>query len=66
MQNKKARIKRIQSLYHTYIQRQKINQLNNNIFLIQNSLRIINARKILQQRQNLLTLLSLSLRIILY
>ena len=66
MQNKKAKIKRIQSLYHTYMERQKINQLNNNIFAIQNSLRIINARKMLQQRKNLLTLLSLSLRIILY
>ena len=63
MQNKKDKIKRIQSLYHTHIEKKKINDINKNIFIIQNSLRIINSKKIIDQRKNLMTLLSLNLRL---
>ena len=52
-QNKKDKIKIIQSMYLTSKAKNKINNINQSIFNIQNSLRIIIAKKHLDKNKNL-------------
>ena len=63
IKNQKDKIKRIQSMYHTYKFSQKIYSINKNYFLIQNSLRIINSKKYIQQKKRLMTFLTTNLKI---
>ena len=63
MKNKKDKINRIQSMFHAHNASNKIYNINNNYFIVQNSLRIIICKKYLQQKKNLSTLLSLNLQI---
>ena len=63
IKNRKDKIKRIQSMYHTHSKKKMFQHFNKNIFIIQNSLRIINAKKNIQQKKNLMTMISLNLQI---
>ena len=63
IKNKKDKIKRIQSMYHTHNQKKMFQNFNKNIFIIQNSLRIINAKRNVQQKKNLMTMISLNLQV---
>jgi myosin heavy subunit len=62
IKNKKDKIKRIQSMYYTHIEKQKIMYINNVYYIIQNSLRIINAQKNVRQLKNLMSMVSLNLQ----
>ena len=62
-QNKKDKIKIIQSMYLTSKAKNKINNINQNIFNIQNSLRIIIAKKHLDKNKNLLSCLTINIKI---
>jgi len=63
IKNQKDKIKRIQSMYHTYNLSKKIYEKNKNFFIIQNSLRIINSMKYIQQKKQLMSFLSINLQI---
>ena len=63
MQKNKEKIRNIQSLYKTYFAKRQFLYLNQRLFLIQNSLRIINAKKILDQKKTILTCLSLNMQL---
>ena len=63
IKNQKDKIKRIQSMYHTYNASKKIFIKNKNFFIIQNSLRIINSMKYIQQKKCLMNFLSINLQI---
>ena len=63
MQKKKEKIKNIQAMYKTYQNKNKFLYLNQQIYIIQNSLRIINSKKIIEQKKNILTCLSLQIQI---
>ena len=63
MQKKKEKIKNIQAMYKAYQYKNKFLYLNLQIFIIQNSLRIINSKRIVQQKKNILTRLSLHMQI---
>ena len=63
IKNQKDKIKRIQSMYHTYTLSKKIYEKNKNLFVIQNSLRIINSMKYIQQKKQLMSFLSINLQI---
>ena len=62
IKNKKDKIKRIQSMYFTHIEKQKIMYLNEVYFKIQNSLRIINAKKHIENIRKLNTMTTLNLQ----
>ena len=64
-QNKKDKIKIIQSMYMTSKAKNKINNLNQKILTIQNSLRIINAQKELDKNKILLSCLTINIKIFL-
>ena len=63
IKNKKDKINRIQSMFHTYNATKKIQTMNKKYFFLQNFLRIINSKRIIQQKKNLTTLLSINLQI---
>jgi hypothetical protein len=63
IKTKKDKIKRIQSLYHTYIAKKEMYCKNKNYSIIQNSLKILIAKKKLQQKKNLMKFLSINLQI---
>ena len=63
IKTKKDKIKRIQSLYHTYIAKKEMYFKNKNYLIIQNSLKILVAKKKLQQKKNLMKFLSINLQI---
>ena len=63
IKTKKDKIKRIQSLYHTYNLKKEMYFTNKNYFIIQNSLKILVAKKKLQEKKNLVKMLSLNLQI---
>ena len=63
IKNKKDKIKRIQSMYHTYEAQKKISNINKNLIVIQNSLRIIHSKKLIEQKKNLMIMLSVNLQI---
>ena len=50
-------------MYHTYNIRKKIIEKNKNFFVIQNSLRIINSVKYIQQKKQMMSFLSINLQI---
>ena len=62
-QNKKDKIKIIQSLYQTHQMKNKINTINQNIYTIQNSLRIINARKTIEKHKTILLCLTINFKL---
>ena len=63
MQKKKEKMRTIQALYHAHQNKQKFLKLNLQIYLIQNSLRVINSRKIIEQKKNIITCLSMQMQI---
>ena len=63
VKTKKDKIKRIQSLYHTYNLKKEMYFKNKNYLIIQNSLKILVAKKKLQQKKNLMKFLSINLQI---
>ena len=63
IKTKKDKIKRIQSMVHTHKAQKEILTLNKKLFRIQNSLRIIIVKKKLQQKKNLLKMISLNMKI---
>ena len=63
IKNQKDKIKRIQSMYHTYKASKEIYTKNKNYFVIQNSLRMINSMKYLGQKRQLMSFLSINLQI---
>ena len=63
IQNKKDKIKIIQSLYKTYQMKNKINLINQNILIIQNSLRVINAKKHIEKNKALLLCLTINMKL---
>ena len=62
-QNKKDKIKIIQSLYQTHQMKNKINSINQNIYTLQNSLRIINARKSIEKHKTILLCLTINFKL---
>ena len=63
MQKKKEKIKNIQAMYKANQCKKNFLYLNQQIFIIQNSLRIINSKRIVQQKKSILTGLSLHIQI---
>ena len=63
IQKKKEKIKIIQSMYKSYQEKKKFLYLNQQLYIIQNSLRIINSRKIVEQKKKIITCLSLNIQI---
>ena len=63
LQRKKENIKKIQAMYHTHNAVNKIKKEIKNITTIQNSIRMLNAKKIIERKQSMLQFLSLRLQI---
>ena len=63
VKNMKDKIKRIQSMYHTYEAQKKMCNMNKNLIIIQNSLRIINSRRLIEKKKNLMIMLSMNIQI---
>ena len=63
IQNKKDKIKIMQSLYKTHQMKYQINTLSQKYFIIQNSLRIINSKKHLQKNKDLLLCLKTNIKL---
>ena len=62
MQKKKEKIKNIQAMYNANQCKKKFFYKNQQIFIIQNSLRIINSKRIVQQKKSILIRLSLHIQ----
>ena len=63
MQKKKEKIKNIQAMYKANQSKNLFLYLNQQIYIIQNSLRIIDSKRIVGQKKNILTCLSLHMQI---
>ena len=63
VQKKKEKIRAIQALYTTYVNKSKYSYLYQQIYIIQNSLRIINSKRIIEQKRNIITCLNLQMQI---
>ncbi len=63
MQKKKEKIKNIQALYKTFYANKQFLYLNQRIFIIQNSLRTLNAKKLVEQKKNIMECLSVNMQI---
>ena len=63
IQKKKEKIKNIQALYHTSIYNYRYLYLNQQIYILQNSLRIINSKKIMEKKKNIISCLSIQIQI---
>ena len=63
MQKKKEKIKNIQAMYKAFKSKNNFLYVNQQYYIIQNSLRIINSKRIVQQRKNIFSCLSLHLQI---
>ena len=63
MQKKKEKIKTIQSMCKSHQTKKQFLYFNQQLYIIQNSLRIINSRKIVEQKKKIITCLSLNIQI---
>ena len=63
MQKKKEKIKNIQAMYKTFQSKNNFLNINQKYYIIQNSLRIINSKRIVQQKKNILSCLSIHMQI---
>ena len=66
IQTKKDKIKIIQSLYKTWQKKKEINNINNNYFTLQNSLRILISKKQLEKNKTLILCLTINMKIFLH
>ena len=63
MQKNKEKIRNIQAMYKAFLSKRQFLYLNQQLFIIQDSLRVINAKRIVEQKKTILTCLSLNMQI---